>query len=134
MRTVDAGAQENGRRLDWTGKGAMRIEGPPIDLSRQATGDMAISIRYRVETAPTGKVALAIACGDGCGGSVDITPLLSPADNWRALTIKLTCLRDAGADMTRVTSPFTLAAEGRLALEFTDIRIIPNPGDALCPK
>jgi len=134
VKTIDAGAQENGRRLDWTGQGAVAFEGPPVDLSRQATGDMAVMLRYRVVTAPTAPVILTVACGDRCAGAVDVTPLLGadPAGGWRTWKIKLSCFR--GADMAHVISPFTLTTAGRLSLEFNEVRLVPNLGDAVCPK
>jgi beta-glucosidase len=136
-RAIDAGAQENGRRIDWSGggTGVLAISGPPADLSRQALGDMALLLRYRVDAAPTAPVRLEAVCGAGCAGGVDVTALLSPArdGSWRTWKIKLSCLRDAGADMRRITSPLTLATRGRLALEFTEARLAVNEGDAICP-
>jgi beta-glucosidase len=136
-RAVDAGAQENGRRADWSGEGPgeLAISGPAVDLSRQAVGDMAVMLRYRVDASPTAPVRLEAACGPGCAGGVDVTPLLKPAPDgaWRTWKIKLSCLRDAGADMRRITSPLTLTTSGRLTLEFTQARLVVNEGDAVCP-
>ncbi|MGA2952685.1 MAG: exo 1,3/1,4-beta-D-glucan glucohydrolase [Caulobacteraceae bacterium] len=134
ISTVDAGAQENGRRIDFNGSGAAAFEGPPADLVRQTGGDMAVMLRYRVLAAPTAPVSLSVACGDSCGAKVDVTSLLSGTDaGWRTWTIKLSCFRDRGADMSRVTSPFTLSTTGRLSLAFNEVRLVPNPGDAACP-
>ncbi|MDR3507538.1 MAG: exo 1,3/1,4-beta-D-glucan glucohydrolase, partial [Caulobacteraceae bacterium] len=134
-RAVDAGAQENARRAQWTGKGALAITGAPADLSRQTTGDMAVMLRYRVEAAPDAPVKLSVACGAQCGAGVDVTPLLAGASDgqWRVWKIKLSCFRTAGADMSRITSPFTLSTEGRMALVFSELRLVANEGDAICP-
>ena len=143
IRAIDAGAQENARRVDWSGQGAgvLTISGGTADLSRQTTGDMALMLRYRVDAPPDAPVKLSMACGARCVGVVDVTSLLAsttddPANDggWRVRKIKLSCFRNAGADMTRITSPFTLSTHGRLSLEFSELRLIANnEGDATCP-
>jgi beta-glucosidase len=137
VRAIDAGAQENARRVDWSGaaRGTLAISGEAVDLTRQTLGDMALLFRYRVTTGPAAPVKLIVGCGRGCGGAVDVTPLMAPLPDggWRTLRIKLSCLRDAGADMSKVTSPLTLATDGRFSLEFTEARLVANEGDAICP-
>jgi len=134
---IDAGAQENARQALWSGEGpgAVAITGPAADLSRQTTGDMAISVHYRLDTAPTAPVTLSIACGPGCGAGADVTALLSaaPVGQWRTAKFKLSCFKAGAADMTRITSPFRLATAGRLGLSFSEIRLASNEGDAICP-
>jgi len=137
VRPIDAGAQENARRAEWSGKGvgAVSITGGPVDLSRQATGDMAVMLRYRLDAPATAPVELSMACGAGCRGSVEVTPLLRGAADgqWRVWKIRLSCFRGAGADMARVTSPFALSTSGRLSLVFSELRLVANEGDAVCP-
>ena len=135
VRAIDASAQESGRLLTWTGEaeGAFLISGPAVDLQRQATGDMAVAIRYRVEAAPTAPVFLAAGCGEACSGGVDIAPLLVPAATFQTLQIKLGCLRDAGADLSRTEAPVILTTSGALTLAVEDIRLVSNTGGAICP-
>ena len=136
-KPVDAGAQENARQAIWSGAGAgaVSISGPSADLSRQTTGDMAILVRYRVDAPPSAPVTLSLACGPGCGAGVDVTALMGSAasSDWKTAKIKLSCFRAGGADMTRITSPFRLTTDGRLELTFSEIRLIANEGDAICP-
>ncbi len=132
--TVDAGAQENGRRLQWTGEGRFAVEGDAVDLSRQATGDMAILMRYRVDVPPTRPVRMIISCGEGCFGAVDVTAMFNATPGqWREDKIKLSCFRRAGADLSRTTSPLSLAASGALSIVFTEIQLTTNEGDGFCP-
>jgi beta-glucosidase len=137
LKTLDAGAQENARQAAWSGEGdgTVTIEGPPVDLSRQTTGDMAVMIRYRVETSPGKPVSLSVACGESCGATLDVTSTLSGEKHgeWRTAKIKLSCFKAKGADMTHVSSPFTLSTAGRMTLSFTEIRLASNEGDAFCP-
>jgi beta-glucosidase len=137
MRVTDAGAQENGRALVWSGAGAGTLEfiGLTRDLSRQANGDMALAITYTLEQAPTAAVTLGIGCGEGCMGRVDITGLLrdAPPDQLRTMKVKLSCLAGRGADMSRVDRPMVIETTGRLALVLREVRLSSNEGDAICP-
>jgi beta-glucosidase len=137
LKTIDAGAQENARQAIWSGEGdgTVTISGAPVDLSRQTTGDMAIALRYRVDASPGKPVSLALACGESCGATVDVTSTLSGAKlgEWRTAKIKLSCFKAKGADMTHVSAPFTLSSAGRMTLSFTEIRLASNEGDAFCP-
>ena len=141
VRAIDAGAQENARLATWNGEGdgVLAVIGGPADLRRQTNGDMALLMRYRVSTPPTAMTRLSIGCGPGCGGALDITALLTrkPAttevDGWRTSKIKLSCFQSAGADMSKVSSPFSLSTAGALSVTISDLRLVPNEGDAECP-
>jgi beta-glucosidase len=140
IRAVDAGAQENARLANWSGVGGgmLAVTGGPADLRRQTNGDMALLMRYRVSTPPTATVRLSVGCGPACEGALDVTSLLTVksvvADGeWRTSKIKLSCFQSAGADMSKVTSPFSLATTGALSLTISDLRLVPNEGDAGCP-
>uniref|UniRef100_B0T354 Glycoside hydrolase family 3 domain protein n=1 Tax=Caulobacter sp. (strain K31) TaxID=366602 RepID=B0T354_CAUSK len=138
LKAVDAGAQENARQAAWTGQGRLAIHGPPVDLSRQTTGDMAVMLRYRIDAAPTQPVTMSIGCGDdaACGGTVDVTPLMvaTAGSQWRSVKIKLSCFQAAGAKMDRVTAPFVVSTAGPFVLSVTEVRLASNEGDAICPK
>jgi beta-glucosidase len=137
VKAIDAGAQENGRQATWTGQGLGRlaIEGPPVDLSRQTTGDMAVMIRYRVDLAPARPVTLSIGCGAACAGTLDVTAMLKAAKpaEWRSVKIKLSCFQAAGARMNQVDAPFAVGTDGALSLSLTEVRLASNEGDAVCP-
>jgi beta-glucosidase len=138
IKPTDAeGVQEKGRALSWNGAGeaVFAVAGPPVDLTRQANGDMALSLRFRVDTPPSGPVRLAVGCGHGCAGTLDATALFKAArvGEWRALKVKLSCFRDRGADLSRVAAPVEIITAGRFALSFSDLRLTSNEGDAICP-
>jgi beta-glucosidase len=139
VKAIDAGAQENARQAVWTGqaRGMLAIHGPPVDLSRQTTGDMAVQVRYRIDQAPTKPVTMSIGCSDdaSCGGTVDISSLLKDAKptEWRSVKVKLSCFQAAGARMDHVTAPFVIGTEGALALSVTEVALASNEGDAVCP-
>ena len=132
MRPVDAGAQESGRALSFRGgEGAAEITGPPVDLTRQANGDMAIAFRVRVEVTPSAPVYLMVD-----GGWLDIAPLLraAPPGVWTRHKIRLNCFAPRGADLRAVEVPFGLATSGRLEAAVAEINLASNEGDASCPQ
>ena len=138
VKTIDAGAQENGRQATWSGEGEglLAVQGPPVDLSRQTTGDMAVLVRWRVDKAPVAPVYLTVGCGESCGGRLDVTSTLSGSKigEWRSAKIKLSCFQAAGAQMAHVSSPFGLSTSGPLTISVTEIQLASNEGDAFCPK
>jgi beta-glucosidase len=138
VKAVDAGAQENARQAVWTGQGMLAIHGPPVDLSRQTTGDMAVQVRYRVDAGPAKPVTMSIGCSDdaACGGTLDVTPLMvkSAGPEWRSVKIKLSCFQAAGAKMDHVTAPFVVGTDGPFALSVAEVKLASNEGDAVCPR
>jgi beta-glucosidase len=136
LTVVDDLAQESGRRIAFTGAGPQSalIWGGPIDLTRQANGEMALAFRYRVDAAPRGTVTLA-AVGQAGRGALDLASLLgqAPVGQWREVKIRLSCLRDAGADLASLERPFQLTTDAPLTLSVSEIRLESNEGDAICP-
>jgi beta-glucosidase len=127
-KVIDAGAQENARVVSWSGEGAFVVRGPAVDLQRQATGDMAVNLRLRVDQAPTAPVRLGLG-----KSSVDVSRLLPMPGEVATLKVKLSCLRAAGADLAAVTEPVVLSTSGAAAVTILDLRITSNTGDAVCP-
>ena len=133
-RSGDGQAQESARILTFdvpAGQTAQAlIAAAPVDLTRQANGEMAISFRYRVEARPTAPVQLTLGAG-----AVDVTAILAaaPIGEWRTLKVRLSCLRDAGADVGAVDQPWGLRAAGDLAVAVEEIQLASNEGDTVCP-
>ncbi|MBB6094862.1 beta-glucosidase [Povalibacter uvarum] len=129
VRNVDAGGvQEAGRQFVWsgTGKGSVALRGTaPIDVARQSNADLAVLVEYRVDARPTSSVQLALTCGDRCGSTLDLTPVLTaaPLGQWQKLKVKLADFRKAGADMSRVVEPFVIRTTGQLTLTLQTVRL-----------
>ena len=128
-RPVDAGVQEGGRQFTWTGDGTIAIGGPPLDLVRQANGDVALLIEYRLDARPNGPVRLAMGAG-----ALDFGSVLGRATSgeWRSVKVKLSCFRDARADLSKVAEPFALTGPGGLQLSIRAVRLTSDPVDATC--
>lgn len=133
---TDRAAQEDVRQLTWSGPADFLISTNPVDISRQANGDMAVQFDYRVESAPQGTVMLGGTCkaDEPCDGFIDMTDDMKAAagNGWKTANIKLSCMGEAGADMSRITSPFTLRSAGAFSVSLSKITIVENTGEAGC--
>ena len=130
MAVSDGSAQESSRTLTFTGPSQAVVAGAPVDLTRQANGELALSFRYRIDAPAQWPVHL------GMGSTaVPVTDLLAaaPTGEWRTMKVRLSCFRDAGANMASADVPFVLAATGGLTITVEDIRLAPNNNDTVCP-
>jgi beta-glucosidase len=120
----------------WSRQGQLALTGPKTDLSRHTDGDMALIVKMSVEKAPEGAVTLGMGCGAKCKGSLDVTPLLrSPkAGADVTLAIRLSCFREAGADMHAIDTPFRLSSGGAMRLRLQSIELMPGQGARVCPS
>ncbi len=133
---TDRAAQEDVRQLTWSGPADFLISTNPVDISRQANGDMAVQFDYRVESAPQGTVVIGGTCKEDepCDGLIDVTDNMKAAagKGWKTANIKLSCMSEVGADMSRIASPFTLRSEGAFSVSLSKITIVENSGEASC--
>jgi beta-glucosidase len=123
MSGVDRRAQEDARLFVWNGTAratAAIAATQPLDISREATGQLSLVVDYRVDVKPTSAVTLGME-----SASVPITGALNaaPLGEWRTLTIPLRCFANAGVDMQRVAVPLRITTAGRLSLAISDVRI-----------
>lgn len=129
IRSVDLAAQEDAKRIAWTGKGSgtLSIAGPAADLTRQLTGAFALAIHWRIEAAPSRPVSLAF--GDR---PLDITAELKPGPV-KTSQIPLRCFAEAGADITKIGTPFALTTAGTLGITIARVRLEPISSATPCP-
>ncbi|RZJ98595.1 MAG: glycoside hydrolase family 3 protein, partial [Brevundimonas sp.] len=130
-RAADGRAQESARTLTFgPGGGQAAIIAAPVDLVRQANGEMTLSMRYRVDQAASGPVSFGIG-----GGLVDVSSIFAQGvGQWRTIKVRLSCLRDAGANLSAVNEPFALITSAPFAITVEDIQLASNEGDAIaCP-
>ncbi|WP_425505733.1 glycoside hydrolase family 3 N-terminal domain-containing protein [Sphingomonas hominis] len=124
---VDRLAQEDSVRLVFSGAGELTLQkAQPIDLSREANGQLSLILDYRVTQAPTGTVTLGMA--GGRSATVPITGALRAAGgDWAQLAVPLRCFADGSVDMTKVTRPATIAVTGKLGIDVSGIRVASAP-------
>jgi beta-glucosidase len=127
VTAVDHAAQEDARLANWSGAAtlALQSEGEPIDLQREANGQLSLVFDYRVDAEPAAAVTLGVECGARCRGDFPIDGHLrkAPRGEWRQLKVLLQCFQKSGADLRNVTSPFVLTSAGKLQLAFANVRL-----------
>ncbi|RHW16683.1 glycoside hydrolase family 3 protein [Sphingomonas gilva] len=128
-RSVDLAAQEDAKQVTWTGKGSgtLSIAGPAADLNRQLTGAFALAVDWRIDKAPARPVT--ISFGDR---PIDITGQLKPGQV-TTTQIPLRCFAEAGADITRIGTPFAVTTDGAFAATIAHVRLEPITAAVSCP-
>lgn len=97
----------------------------PIDLSRETNGDMLLLATVRRDAPIARPLSMSVRCDGGpCGAAVPIAEFGELAEGeWQTLGVPLKCFRAAGADMTRISSPFRLMADGDAGLSIARVAL-----------
>ncbi|MBA0220058.1 glycoside hydrolase family 3 protein [Stenotrophomonas maltophilia] len=125
---VDHLAQEDGRRLAWSGQGeavAALQSHTPLDLQREANGDLMLLTTLRVDVAPRGDAWLAVACGAGCSARIAIGPTLAalPVGQWTRVGIPLKCLAAAGAKVGALDRPWSVGTADAMTISVSRVAL-----------
>jgi len=128
MVAIDYKAQEDARRIDWSGAGPAAIAlraSAPVNQDRQTNGDVLLVTTLKVDALAPGKVTLAVGCGKACGASVPLDATLAalPKGEWQRVGVPLKCLRDAGADMTKIDMPFRLESTAKATVSVASVAL-----------
>jgi beta-glucosidase len=141
---VRATLTPGGAVVYWNGTqdGMLRIIGREADLRPGSSTEDTIDVRYRVDHAPDGRVALGMRCTDPLcattgGAMFDVTGSFQTAKlgAWNHLVIAMSCLRTAGAELGSIDVPFSVETSGKFGLTIADVRLTPNAqlAHAPCP-
>ena len=131
ITNVDGGGtQEGARRFAFSGPGAVRLEGPQVDLSRQSNAMLSLRIDYRVDVRGASAPKLAMGATALDGGGI----FTAAAGQWASVKVSLSCFAAAGADMTRIARPFVLSGGDGDAIAISSIKLDADPSGAVCPK
>ena len=128
LSAVDHQAQEDARRLTWSGPSRIELaSATPLDLARETNGDVLLILVVNIARAPADKdIALQANCEElACQAHLPVGPWLAaqPTDRWLRLGIPLKCLRAAGAEMQRLTVPVSLTGVDGLEFSLTEISL-----------
>ena len=121
LRNIDRRAQEDSRLATWRGAGRVAIlPDQPVDLSREATGELSLVFEYRIDAAPAGPVSLRLG-----SAALPIAGDLraAPVGQWRTLIMPLRCFARAGATANAVSPPFAIESDGAMTMALSDVRI-----------
>ena len=119
---------DSGVNVNWVGKNDAWVEvaaDKPSDIAREANGAMMLSVRLKVNAAPSAAVTL----GAGAG-SVPVAKLLTPGDV--TIAVPLSCFA-AGQDLAKTPSVARLETSGTLDVTISDVRLVETQPGAMCP-
>lgn len=125
---VDHLAQEDGRRLAWSGKGeavAALQSHTALDLQRESNGDLMLLTTLRVDAAPQGEAWLSVGCGAGCSARVAIGPSLAalPQGQWKRVGVPLKCLAKAGAKLDATDRPWSVVTADAMTISVSRVAL-----------
>lgn len=125
---VDHLAQEDGRRLAWSGKGeavAALQSHTALDLQRESNGDLMLLTTLRVDVAPQGEVWLSVGCGVGCSARIAIGPSLAalPQGQWKRVGVPLKCLAKAGAKLDAIDRPWSVVTGDAMTISVSRVAL-----------
>lgn len=128
ISAIDYQAQEDARRIEWTGAAPASValhSASRLDQDRQTNGDVLLVATMKVDALAPGEVGLAVACGARCGATVPLAATLAtlPKGKWLRVGVPLKCFRDLGADMTRIEVPFRLHSAARATLSISRVTL-----------
>ena len=128
LAAVDHKAQEDGRRLTWTGSKPaswLLVASKPIDVTRESNGDVQLQLTLRRDSAVIAPVWLRVGCGDGCSGRVDLQKALAaiPQGEWKVVGVPLKCFVAAGADVSKLVQVPVLESSTALQLSVSRIAL-----------
>ena len=125
---VDHLAQEDGRRLAWSGKGeavAALQSHTALDLQRESNGDLMLLTTLRVDAAPKGEAWLSVGCSAGCSARVAIGPALAalPQGQWKRVGVPLKCLAKAGATLDAIDRPWSVVTGDAMTISVSRVAL-----------
>ena len=125
---VDHLAQEDGRRLAWSGNGeavAALQSHTTLDLQRESNGDLMLLTTLRVDAAPKGEAWLSVGCSAGCSARVAIGPALAalPQGQWKRVGVPLKCLARAGARMDAIDRPWSVVTGDAMTISVSRVAL-----------
>ena len=127
MTAVNTDVQEGGRQFVFSGNGRLDLRANmPLDLTRETNGDVLAVATLRVDALRAGAAVTYLAeCGEGCSASLPLQDALAalPQGQWMRLGIPLKCLRSAGADTAKLTTPLALRADAGVTLSLARVSI-----------
>ncbi len=125
FRAVDRQAQEDARRLRWSGPAELRLRvSEAIDIERETNGDVRLVLLLRADTLGPEGLRVGMGCGDDCGAALDVAPQLQASlGRWQRVAVPLKCLRSAGLRTQQVESVLRLVADAGTELRIAGVEL-----------
>jgi len=130
--------QQDAKLVTWTGPATFEAHGSkPLVLPAALAGKAALRFDTLVQSAPAGKVTIAMACGGTpCGTPLDATRLFTrlAGKGRQSVAIPLTCFRAHGVDVARVDTPFRVTSDGPFAAAFGNVDVTSAADGVACEE
>ena len=99
------------------------------DLTTLAAQGGALSMVIRIDKEPKKSVDLKMDCGYPCAGTLNMTKLFKavPKDQWLRVSFKISCFKEAGANLSHIVAPLVLATKGSFKMSISDVRLLTDP-------
>jgi beta-glucosidase len=139
LTAVDYKAQEDARRLTWSGTGGSLVleADKPLEFNRETNGDVMLVMTLRPDRVPPStQASLGVDCAGACRTRLPIGAALAalPPGKWSTLAMPLKCLRAAGATMEALRAPFVLESRGPMQLSLAKVELESHADTVLpCP-
>ena len=126
---ADNQIQEDTFVATWNGSASLVIRGAPANFGQQVEENQVLEIIYKVIEADVSKASLAIG-----QGAMDVTEALNEKSSagWQTSRTRLSCFAELGAQMSSISEPLVIAAEGSLKLQITSVKLAVFNGEADC--
>lgn len=115
-------------QLTWAARnkvvGSFSLQGSVIDLSKVKDA-ASLTIDMRIDVKPDKDVKVGMACGYPCMATISINRMIKkmPRGEWFSLPLPLNCFKGENFDLSKITSPFTMATEGKFTVSIANIRL-----------
>ncbi len=126
--------EEDGKTVlqaEWNGGLGQVYWQQPVsaDLTRQMEEGYALSVVARIDRKPKKSVDLKMDCGYPCGGALNMTRLFKavPEKQWFRMSFKLSCFKDAGANMANIFSPLVIMTKNKFQISISEVSLLANP-------
>src|SRR5690606_39236889 len=111
VRTVQVHTQQDAKEVTWLAPARFFSRNPSRNnLGALANARGALQFDMVLVQAPASAVTLSMGCGEGCGGGIDLAPVMAKWATGGKHTVKvpLACFAQRGLDLGGVEVPFSI--------------------------
>ncbi len=137
IKSSDFRRQEDTSIVSWSNKGSLVVSpknSSRLDLTEALLDNLALEIEYQILAASNESVHIGMACGNNCGGHIDITDAVQQkqGNGWFKSKIMLDCFAQRGAAMSKITAPAVITGNRGLKIQIANIGILSTTKKESC--
>lgn len=128
IKSSDFRRQEDTSIIEWSNKASLIVapkNSSRLNLTEALLDNLTLEIEYQVLASSLDAVHLGMACGNNCGGHIEITKAVQEkaGKGWFKSKIMLDCFAQRGASMNKITAPVVLTANQGFKIQIANIGI-----------